>query len=263
MRAKYTSLENALQQNQFKRPLVLESLETPDHVKGDVYAVVDFPIETVSLNLSRPQPWCDVVSLHINVKFCRAIPAQPETTLRVHIGKKTPEELSATSRVDLKFKVSSAQPEYMDIMLNAAQGPMGTSDYRIQVEAVSIQRARTFLHMSYSYSIGFGGHLALEAYLGTIGRDKVGFTAIGKSNDGQPVFIGGARGLVERNTMRYYLAIDSFLSSVKDPPALQLEKRLQRWFSSVEQYPRQLHEINRVEYIQMKQAEYVRQQIQE
>jgi hypothetical protein len=39
---------------------------------------------------------------------------------------------------------------------------------------------------------------------------------------GQPDYIGGVRGLVERNTMRYYLAIDAYLSTLPVRP----EKRL-------------------------------------
>jgi hypothetical protein len=44
-------------------------------------------------------------------------------------------------------------------------------------------------------------------------------------------------------------------------PAVQLERRLQSWFTATERYPRQLHEINRDEYLVMKRAEHSRQQI--
>ena len=41
-------------------------------------------------------------------------------------------------------------------------------------------------------------------YLATLGRNKVGFTVIDHKPDGQPVYIGNVRGLVERNCMRYW-----------------------------------------------------------
>ena len=66
--------------------------------------------------------------------------------------------------------------------------------------------------------------------------------------------------MVERNTMRYYLAIDTFLANANAPHAAQPEKRFQGWFTASERYPRQLHEIDRDEYIEMKRAEYSRQQ---
>lgn len=78
----------------------------------------------------------------------------------------------------------------------------------------------------------------MQANLLTVGAEKVGFTLV--DNGGAPDFVAGVRGVVERNTMRYYLAIDSFLASQSESPSAQLEKRLQTWFTAVERYPRQL-----------------------
>jgi len=44
------------------------------------------------------------------------------------------------------------------------------------------------------------------------------------------------------------------------PPQAQLEKRLRDWFAAVERYPRQLHEMEQGEYLEMKRKEYLRQQ---
>ena len=101
----------------------------------------------------------------------------------------------------------------------------------------------------------------MQAYLGTLGRGKVGFTATGTPAGGQPRYVGGTRGIVERNTMRYFLAIDAFLGAVSVPPQAQLEKRLRDWFSASERYARQLHEMERGEYLDMKRREHLRQQV--
>ena len=100
----------------------------------------------------------------------------------------------------------------------------------------------------------------MQAYLATIGRGKVGFTRTGKQSNDQPVYVEGVRGVVERNTMRYYLAIDAYLGALSTPPGEQLEKRLQSWFASTELYPRQLHEVDRATYLEMKRSEYLRMQ---
>jgi len=258
LRAKYVSLQESLRQNQFKRPLVLDSAEAPNRLKGDIYAIIDYPFDTVSAGLNNPDHWCDVLFLHINTKYCRALAGPLETTiLRVNIGTKTPQDLAYAARVELNYRVVAAVPEYFEIMLYAKDGPLGTSDYGIRLEAAALPNAKTFLHLTYSYAINLSGRLAMQTYLATIGRSKVGFTVIGKRADGQPDYIGGMRGLVERNTMRYYLAIDTFLGAAGEA---QLEKRLHNWFAAVEQYPRQLHEMDRGEYLDMKRAEYVRQQ---
>jgi hypothetical protein len=182
------------------------------------------------------------------------------TTLRVNIGKKTPELLANVARVEFNYSVAAVTPEYLEIMLSAKDGPLGTSDYLIQLQAVALPNSKTFLHLTYSYAMNFAARLAMQTYLGTVGSAKVGFTVTGRRADGQPDYIGGVRGVVERNTMRYYLAIDSFLGAASAAPAAQLEKRLQAWFTAVEQYPRQLHEMDRGQYLEMKRAEYVRQQ---
>jgi len=260
LRAKYASLEEQLRLNQFKQPLVLDSAETPNSLKGDLYAIVDYPFGAVSAGLNNPDHWCDVMILHINTKYCHAQAGPSGTTLSVNIGKKTPEELSDAPRVEFNYNAAAATSGYLEILLNAKDGPLGTSDYHILLEAVALPNAKTFLHLTYSYAMSFSARLAIQTYLGTIGSDKVGFTVIGVQPDGQPDYVGGVRGLVERNTMRYYLAIDAFLGAAQAAPAAQLEKRLQRWFTAVERYPRQLHEMDRVAYLEMKHAEYLRQQ---
>ena len=115
--------------------------------------------------------------------------------------------------------------------------------------------------MTYAYEFGLIGRLAMRAYLATTGRDKVGFTVTETLPDGQPVYIRGVRGVVERNTMRYYLAIDAYFDALITSPEDQLEQRLQKWYHSADQYARQLHEVKREDYLDMKRREYQRQQL--
>lgn len=260
LREKHASLVEQLQQNQFKRPLVLESTETSNRLKGDIYATVDYPFRTLSSLLRKPQHWCDVMILHINTKYCHAMIGASGATLSVNIGKKTPQAIAAAERVNFNFSATAATPEYFEVVLNAKEGPLGTSDYHIRMEAVALPNAKTFLHLTYAYTSNFAGRLAMQTYLGTIGRGKVGFTAIGKQEDGQLEYIDGVRGVTERNTMRYYLAIDAFLATWNVAPAVQLEQRLQYWFAATERYPRQLHEMDREAYLEMKRTELIRQQ---
>ncbi len=78
---------------------------------------------------------------------------------------------------------------------------------------------RSFLHFSYAYDEGFLTRNALKAYLATFGRGKVGFTVLGTQPDGAPYFIGGTRGLMERNAMRYFLAVEACLGAAGLDPA--------------------------------------------
>lgn len=260
LREKYAAIGQELQKNQFKQPLVMDSFETPDRMTGDIYARIDHPFDVVLAGMSKPEHWCEVLLLHLNVKYCHAVLGLTGSTLRVNIGKKTPQSLDQVPRIEFNFKVGTATTDYLDVLLDASYGPMGTSDYRIELQALALAQGQTFVHFTYTYGVNFISRLALKTYLATIGRNKVGFTVTGQQPDGKPIYIGGARGLLERNTLRYYLAINAFLDASSAEPALQLEQRLQRWFSAVERYPRQLHELDRDEYLEMKRAEHERQQ---
>lgn len=259
MRAKHAAVAVRLQSSPFKQPVVLDSVQTADHAQGDVYAVLAYPLATVRRELSGAHHWCDVMSLHANTKYCRAVAGSTGAVLQVYIGQKIPQQLNAASEVNLNFSVENENPEYLQIVLHANQGPIGTSDYKIALQAIALSSNTTFVQLSYSYASGVLGRVAMQTYLATLGAGKVGFTVTGKQADGQPIYVGGSLGLVERNTMRFYFAIDSFLAATSQPVAQRFEHRLQTWFSAVERYPLQLHEMQRSDYIEMKRAEEERQ----
>ena len=260
LRAKYDGLQNRLDHNRFQRPLYLDSSETSDSVTGEIYARINYPFATARAALNNPGDWCDILILHVNTKYCRAASGSQGAILKVSIGRKFDEPLEKAYRVDFAYRVAAQTANYLQVKLNADAGPFGTRDYRIVLEAVPLESGGTFIHFSYSYTYGLVGRLALQAYLATIGRSKVGFAVVGTRSDGQTLYIGGIRGLVERNTMRYYLAIEAFLGAVSAPPQERLEKRLREWFAAIERYPRQLHEMEQGEYLDMKRKEYLRQQ---
>jgi hypothetical protein len=196
-----------------------------------------------------------VLILHLNTKYCHATSDSNGAIISMNVGKKTEEELGDTFRVQFNYRSVVTSPDYFQVDLSAAQGPLSTKDYRIVLEAVDIGKGRTFLHLTYSYGFGMAGRIAMKTYLATIGSAKVGFTQASSGD-----YIGGVRGLVERNTMRYYLAIDAYLGSLAVPADKRVDQRFATWFDATEQYPRQLHELDRQAYLQMKNKEYLRQQ---
>jgi hypothetical protein len=138
------------------------------------------------------------------------------------------------------------------VELSAESGPLGTSNYRVTLEAVALDERKSFLHFSYSYDHNTMVRLGTMAYLATFGSDKVGFTVLGKTPEGQPDYIRGLRGLVERNAMRYFLTLDAYLSA---PGPEQADRRQRRWFAAAEQYPRQLHEVDLDTYLALKRED--------
>jgi hypothetical protein len=260
MYAKFASLQQELARNDFGRPLHLDSKEAPDKLGGDVHAIVAYPFALVKSALDGPQRWCEILILHLNIKGCR-VADTPSNELRVYVGRKFDEPVNAAHKLEFSYRVVAQAPDYFALSLNADSGPFGTRDYRIIVEAVPLDQGRSFLHLSYAYAFGASAKMAMQAYLRTIGSQKVGFTASGRGSDGQPVLVGGMRGALERNVMRYYLAIDAYLAALAAPPDERLEERLKEWFDATERYPLQLHELDQDAYLEMKRRECASSQI--
>jgi hypothetical protein len=255
---KNTDLKSQLATSLFHRPLVLESSEGSNTVEGSVYAVLDSPFAEVSRTFKSPEQWCEVMILHINTKYCRPDGNTAPTRFKVSIGKKTPQPLSDAFALDFGYELLSATTNYLSVALSAEKGPLGTSNYKIELQAVPLSENRTFMRLRYAYGYGVASRVAMQGYLATIGAGKVGFTQVSDGTTG--AFIGGMRGAAERNIMRYYLAIEAYQDSLTKPVAERLDSRLKHWFDATEEYPRQLREVDKASYLMMKKNEHQRQQ---
>jgi hypothetical protein len=179
----------------------------------------------------------------------------------MRVGRKYNQPVGDAALLSFTWRAASLTPEYMDIELDSPSGPFGTRDYRILLEAVPLDARSSFIHLAYAFGYGVFGHMAMDGYLTTVASDKVGFTVGKPPEGGHPAeYVGGTRGLVERNTMRYYLAIDAYLAALSLPAPERVERRLQAWFAATEKYPRQLHEMDRASYLDMKHKEVQRMQ---
>ena len=103
LRAKYTELGKQLRNNQFQRALYLDSAESSHDLKGEIYAVVDYPFAAVNGALNNPAHWCDVLILHINIKYCHASSDNAGTVLTVNLGKKYDQPLADAYRARVQL----------------------------------------------------------------------------------------------------------------------------------------------------------------
>jgi hypothetical protein len=262
LRAKHRELREELLSNSFHQPIHIDSAEEGGTLRGDVYAVLQHPFAEFSNSMKDPSDWCAIMILPFNTKYCHAVDNGSGSTLLVRIGRKFDQPVQDAYRLDFALRPVAATADFFESRLDAKSGPVGTRDYKIIVSAVPVEGGRTFMHLNYSYGVGAAGRFAMQAYLSTAGSDKVGFTVTGKDANGKPAYIGGVRGAIERNAMRYFLAIDAHLASLSSPEAQRVEKKIQAWFNSTERYPRQLREMDRSTYVAMKRNEYERAQTQ-
>jgi hypothetical protein len=232
--ARHVELRGQLAHNPFGRPLHVESSADGGEHKGQIYAVLEEPFSAVGPALARAANWCDILTLQINIKGCAA----NDGTLTAFVTRKPRDPLESAHRVDFRIEPGAVSPDYLRVALSAGAGPMGTRDYRIRLEATPLDGERTFMHLSYAYSLGFAARVAMDAYLAGAGREKRGFSVE-----------GGERGVVERSAMRHYLAIEAFLES-KD-----LESRLRHWYAATARYPQLREQVGADEYVEMKRRE--------
>lgn len=259
LRTRYATLARQLADSPFGAPIVLNSEQTSQRIEGEVHAVLDQPFERVSAALADPAQWCDILILHLNTKFCSKSEEQGATRVGVRIGKNRPQAVDAAALLVFRWRPPTAHAGYLAVQMDAGEGPYGTRDYRLLAEAVPVEGNRTFLHMGYGFGYGATTYLLMHVYLGFARRERVGFTRVQPASEANEGYVVGMRGVAERNTMRYFLAVDAYLASLAAPPGQQVEKRLAAWYDATERYARQLHEIERADYLQMKRSELQRQ----
>lgn len=249
--AAYLSVADDLRDNAFGAPIHVASGDREDLLTAEVYGIVDRPFGEVRDALSDGAAWCEFLPLSPNVKSCVHRAEQPLLTL--YVGRKFYEPPEDVYRLDYRFGLDASEDRYLAVSLRSDSGPMGTRDYRIRLEAMPLGGG-TLLRLGWSYRSSFVSRLATSAYLSTLGRGKQGFSVIGVSESGEPVRVQGVRGIVERNAMRYYLALETFLDTRSLPAPRRFEARLANWFDETERYP-QLYEMPRDEYLDAKHRE--------
>lgn len=242
-------LRNRLEHSPLKRPVLLQATDTSSGHRGEVYAIVNHPMSEVAASLGKPVQWCEAMLLHINNRACSVAYGAAEPAIALSVVRRYDQPLDAAFKLNFDFHVIEATQRHLALWLVAADGPLGTSNYRIEFEAIPADATHSFVRFSYSYDENTLAAAGMRAYLATFGRSKVGFTVTGHGADAQPAYIDGSHGLLERNAMRYYLTFEALLAG-HDALA-----RRNAWFSATEDYPRQLHEVDRATYLELKAAD--------
>lgn len=222
---------DALKNSPFGKPLTISSTEGKGRLEGTVRAVVAQPYDTVRKTLAEPVRWCELLMLIPNIASCRP----DKGALKVGLVKRFDAKPASATPIVFTFAPQSSE-QGLRVVLTAEKGPVGTRDYEIELGAIPLDGGKTsFLQMRYAYAYGASARFAAKAYLSTSGSSKVGFSDGGK--------IGGLRGALERNAMRYYLAIDAQLAAAGErDPSKRYAASLQHWLKAIEQYPQQLKE---------------------
>ncbi len=254
--ASYRQIRNKLENSGYDIPIDIRSSDDNSHPHGRVYGIIRHPYQHVLEALTTAENWCNIVPQHLNIKACTYRQLDGHCRLTLYSGRKHYEQPNDSHRIDYRYRVVTMSNNYFRVELTAKDGPLGTSDYLILAEALPLTKTSTFIHFSYAFRQGFWARVATNSYLATLGSDKIGFTITGKDRNGDLEYISGIRGILERNAVRYYFAIQSYLDTRNKPLSSRFLSRITNWFELTEKYPRQLRELDKKEYISHKVQEH-------
>ena len=254
----YKTMQPKLHNGAIEEPFSLKAHVFDKLTLGDVYAVVPYEYSLLANTLTIPQQLCHAIVLHINIKGCVINDAgQRKPSVELYVGKKEYQHPENAFKVQYEFSIGEQRENYTLISMTADNGPLNTENIAIYIEFLPVDSQTSFIHFAYSANYGGLARFALNTYLSTLGRNKVGFSEVGVDAHGEPVYIKGIQGIVERNTMRYFFALNSYFSAYSQPEAQRFDASLNRWFDYVEKYPKQLYEVPRDEYIKAKYKERI------
>ena len=245
------------------RPLApgvyLESAEEPHRARGEVLARLDLPYATAAAALADAQAWCRLLMLHPNIKQCLpGSDGQGGVVLDMTMAAQRDGLFNQAHALQLTWNIVARDASHLMIELMAERGPMGTRDYRIGFELAPLEPGASVMRLVYSSAFTATGLWMAQAYVATVARHRVGFTVIDTDPQGRPVYVRGVRAAIERNTMRFHLAVQSWLAVQPQPPEQRVARAIEAWFDASERHAAQLHEVEREDYVARKTAEFAR-----
>ncbi len=252
LRAHYRELTKNVASNPFGMPLRVQSDEQGDKVSAEVYGVVDQPFSAVAELLGDARRWCGFLLLSVNVKSCTVGQDAADELLTLYVARKdyqTPQQAYAMRYV---FH-ASRDAQRIEVSLDANDGPLGTRDNHIRLNAIDID-GQTLVHFTSAMQFGTVSRMATATYLATLGRGKIGFSNVPDAV-GKPVPIKGVQAMIERNVVRYFLALQVDLDTRTLSDAGRFEQQMNRWFDLTERFHTQLYELPKADYLANKRRE--------
>lgn len=217
--------------------------------------VDDLDLEDAGSALDGPAAWCQFLFLHLNVKTCVHGENDEGRWIRMYMGKKSYQTPKKAEEIELQFNSGVTGDGVNWVNLTADEGPYGTSDYFVGLSAIPAENG-TYAQLRSSQKASGVATGAMNFYYKTLARDKIGFSVVGTDKKGNTKYSTGAQAMLERNVVRYLLAIDVYMQSPADAGTDAFLERAAMWFDETERYPEQLHEVDRDDYLKNKKKEY-------
>lgn len=238
--------------------LRIQSHEQDRRLRMNVYGFVNYPYSQVADVLARPAVMCDFLILNMNVKTCTFTPGERRANMVIYVAGKKYAPLYRSMKIEPYFELQERSNNYIRVLMASPKRRWGATEYSVMLEA-SPYKNRTLVHLTSAYKASHLNKAATSTYLKLFARKKVGFTVVGRNQSGQPEYVRGIQGVIERNAVRSYLALQAYLETASVLSNRRFESRLRRWFELTDVYSHQLHEMDWRSYLSNKQREYQNQ----
>ena len=251
----YKSIKSTLEHPTPSNPFYLKA-ENKHHIES-AEAALYFPqkLNEIADSLELASNWCEILPLHMNVKGCTY--SHDGKKITIYLGRKFYQNPDDAYQLTYKFNTVRKE-NYFAAIVVADRGPLGTSDYHIEFEVITVD-GTTFGRIHLSDHQSWISAKALNIYLATKGADKEGIKVTGHDEQGNPMYTTGKTAVAERNLLRYYFAFTAFFENSSEvDDRKRHEEQINAWFDQTEKYP-QLYEISREEYQEEKRKERINQ----
>jgi hypothetical protein len=239
-------------------PFILDSLDEDGEIRASVQTFLPgISFELFSSRLVNISQWCEFIPLHLNIKACGYSSQNDSLQLGFYVGAKgymTPDE---SQLLILKVNVQDDE-DVLQIGFTASKGPFGSSNYNFDFRAIGADDG-VYLEFDLSSRPGLVSSLA-KIYFATVASGKVGFSTSSKGRSGKVKYVRGQRGGAERNIVRYLLSIQTYFETIdQEQQSDGYERRLERWFELTQRHEKQLYEMSRETYLDIKIRERANQ----
>ena len=227
-------------------PIAVQSELDGDLARVAVSARIPVAFTELQTFYRNDDAWCQGFFANVYVKACY----KNGKLLRIFYDNNDEyQDLGDAFQFDYQVVEQTLNNQHLYISLRADSGPLGSEDYRLSIEAEAQSDSHTVLRLVYQSRYGFIARSALFVYLKTLGRDKIGF-----SRDQQAQPVAGVRGILERNAMRYLLALCAYFSNQN--AVKPLANTLKNWHDYATVFSQELQEIDWSDYQKLKLREY-------
>jgi len=255
--AQYREMEKTGTRLAATLPIYLKTIQKDKVLNVSLLGLIPFKFQDVSGVLARPASYCDFLPLMFNVKSCVITEFNPVARIKFYVAGKHYTSPLASYRIHAVFRLVDRTSEKIRIRLESEEDSAGKTGYDVDLVAIPLE-GQTLLSLKSRYAPGRVTRMATNTYVNVFAHDKPGFTEI-LAPDGKKKLITGFPAVIERSSVRAYLALKAYMLNYHLPPAKRFEACLSTWYDLNRPYKKQLYELDREDYLQIKRREHQNQ----